>query len=57
MLIDEPLLVFEFDEWRQSGLVLATKRNYTEMAVLLLKSYSRVNFKDILERTALMYAV
>ena len=22
MLIDEPLLVFEFDEWRQSGLVL-----------------------------------
>ena len=57
MLEEDPLLVFEYDAWEQSGLIIACKRDYTDMAVLLMKSYARVNWTDIIGRTALMYAV
>ena len=41
----------------QSGLILAAKRNHTEMVRKLLKKHSRVNFSDITGRTALHCAV
>ena len=57
MIEDDPLLVFQYDDWLQTPLILASKTNNTEMAVVLLKAYARANFRDIQGRTALMYAI
>ena len=57
LLKEDPMLVYEYDDIRQTGLIWATKRNYTELAELLVFARSRVNFKDIVGRTALMLAV
>ena len=57
LLLKDPMLVYEFDELKQTGLILASKRNYTELALRLVIARSRVNFKDLVGRTALMFAV
>ena len=57
MIEEDPLLVFQYDEWLQTPLILAAKHNNTELAIILLKAYARVNFRDIQGRTALMYAI
>ena len=50
-------LVYQFDEMKQTGLIMAAKRNHTIMVRLLLKNFSRVNFQDLPGRTALHFAV
>ena len=57
MLQAEPLLVFQYDEMQQSGLIWAVKRKNILMARYLLKNFSRVNFRDMMGRTALRFAV
>ena len=57
MLAVDPLLVFVFDEMHQTSLIWAVKRRNYEMAYLLLRHFSRVNFQDITGRTALNFAV
>lgn len=57
MLQVEPLLVFQYDEMQQNGLIWAVKRKNILMARFLLKNFSRVNFRDMMGRTALRFAV
>lgn len=57
MVKKDPLIVFQFDEMKQTGLIWAVKRNKTLIARFLLKHFSRVNFKDEAGRTALNFAV
>jgi len=57
MLKLDPLMVYQFDEMHQSGLIWAAKRNHPLMVRMLLKAHSRVNFRDMPGRTALHFAV
>ena len=57
MIEGNALLVFQFDELHQTGLIWATKRNNLLMVRLLLKKHSRVNFKDLPGRSALHFAI
>ena len=57
MVLKDPLLVFQFDEIHQTGLIWAVRRKDLLMTRYLLKNYSRVNFKDLMGRTALNFAV
>ena len=57
MILMDPLLVFQFDDIHQTGLIWAVRRKDLLMTRYLLKNYSRVNFKDIMGRTALNFAV
>ena len=51
------MLVYEFDELKQTGLIWAAKRDYTVLAERLVHARSRISFKDLLGRNALMLAV
>ena len=57
MIQKDPLLVFQFDEMHQTGLIWAVKRNNIIMTRYLLKKFSQVNFRDLAGRTALNFAV
>ena len=57
LLKEDPMLVYEYDDMKQTGLIWAAKRNYSDLAELLVHARSRINFKDIVGRTALMLAV
>ena len=57
MLQNDPMLVFEYDEMNQSGLIWAAKRGHNLMVRMLCKYHSRVNFRDLPGRTALHFAV
>ena len=51
------MLVYEYDELKQTGLIWAAKRDYTVLAEKLVHARSRISFKDLLGRNALMLAV
>jgi len=57
MIKADPLIVFQYDDMQQTGLIWAVKRANIDMARLLLRSFSRVNFKDLTGRSALSFAV
>lgn len=51
------LLVFEFDSNKRNALMWAVKRNQLEMTLLLVENFSRVDWQDISDKTALHFAV
>ena len=57
MVNEDPYIVFQYDDMKQTGLVHAIKRGHVKIMRLLLKHHSRVNFKDEVGKTALNYAV
>ena len=57
ILVEDRFLVYHFNESKQTPLIHAIKLGHNTMAKLLVKFGSDVNWRDIMGRSPLYYAV